>query len=292
LSLGDGWRGHAAGIELFQTADLLLAAGTRFGPLATSNQTMAIGAPIVHVDVDATEIGKHYPAETGLVGDAKRVLQQLLAQLKANGVPPRAGSWYDVAGAKAARRASLEPAVGPTLRVLDDIRAALPRNTIVVHDLNLVSYWAGFGLAAYEPRTSFYPNGFGCLGFALPAAIGAKLARPERPVVALAGDGGCLFTCQELATAAQYGVQVVLVVFNDAGYGALRADQARHYGGRVISADLSRVDFVELARAFGVRGVGLSSLDQLGPALADALQRPGPTVIEAPSPAPPPPWIM
>ena len=108
--------------------------------------------------------------------------------------------------------------------------------------------------------------GFGTLGFGLPAAIGAKLAVPERPVVVLAGDGGFLFTCQELATAVQFGVAVVIIVFNDNGYGILRPQQQGRYG-RTNAADLVNPDFVALARAFGASGQRVEAIGELGAAI-------------------------
>ena len=216
----------------------------------------------------------------------------MLTALRDRLLPARTRAWCDVEGIRRDRRAALEPQIGSALAILDTLRATLPRDAIVCHDLNCVSYWAGFASPVYEPRTFLYPSGYGCLGFALPAALGAKLARPERQVVALAGDGGFLFTCQELATAAHYGLQVVAIVLDDASYGAVKHDQIRRYGARHEGVDLSRVDFAALARAFGVRGITLSSAAELEEALSAALAAPGPTLIHAPSPQTPPPWIV
>ncbi len=291
LSLGDGWYRHIVGLEALQAADLVLAVGARFDPLSSNNQTLRFAAPLIHVDVDKSEIGKHYPVALGLVGDARRVLGQILGELHERGVQ-RAEPWCDAAAIRRSRREALTPRVSSALRVLAALRGVLARDAIVCHDLNVVSYWAGLAFPTYEPRTFIYPTGYGCLGFGLPAALGAKVALPERQVVALAGDGGFLFTCQELATAAQYGIGVVAIVFDDRAFGAVKADQVVNYAGRCSGVDLSPVDFVGLARAFGVRGVALATTDELGPALAAALQQPGPTVIHVPSPQTPPPWIV
>jgi acetolactate synthase-1/2/3 large subunit len=123
---------------------------------------------------------------------------------------------------------------------------------------------------------------FGTLGFALPAAVGASIGRPDRKVVALCGDGGFLYTSQELATAVQEEADVVAIVFNDNAYGALKLFQDRHHGGRRIGVELKNPDFAKLAEAYGAYGVKLRASADLGPALADALGRRGPAVIECP----------
>jgi acetolactate synthase-1/2/3 large subunit len=123
---------------------------------------------------------------------------------------------------------------------------------------------------------------FGTLGYALPAAIGASIGRPDRVAVALCGDGGFLYTSQELATAVQEQANVVAIVFNDNAYGALKMYQDRHHGGRRIGVELRNPDFAKLAEAYGARGVKLASSNDLGSALTDVLGRPGPAVIECP----------
>jgi acetolactate synthase-1/2/3 large subunit len=246
----------------------------------------------VHLDVDPRVIGRYRPAAVGLLGDARVGLRQLLQALPAG---PRARCWLDTARVKADKRRFLEQRAGPVLAMLDAIRAALPRDGILVNDLNLVSYWALVAWETYQPRTFLYPNSYGTLGFALPAAIGAKLARPERAVVALCGDGGFLYTCAELAVAAREGLNVVAIVFNDGAYGALKVFQDLKQGGRRVGVDIGGTDFAALAGAFGARGLRLESPDGLGPALRDALAADGPTLIEVPlrmeGSAVVPPWM-
>ena len=161
------------------------------------------------------------------------------------------------------------------------LRSALPRETIIVSDLTVVAYWCHHLLDVFEPRTYFTSMGFGTLGFGLPAAIGAKLAVPERPVVVLAGDGGFQFTCQELGTAVQFGVPLVVIVFDDNGYGVLRPQQEGRYG-RTHAADLVNPDFVALAQAFGASGRRVEAVGELGAAIRSALDADGPSLIEVP----------
>jgi thiamine pyrophosphate-dependent acetolactate synthase large subunit-like protein len=180
--------------------------------------------------------------------------------------------------------------------VLDAVRAAVPRNGIIANDLTLVSYWAMVALETYQPRTYLHPGGYGVLGFALPAAIGARIAQPERPVVALCGDGGFLYTCAELAVAAQERLDLVVVVFNDGAYGALQVLQDRKLGGRRIGVDIAGPDYAALAQALGARGTRLASADQLADALREALGQLGPTLLEVPFAvqglAAVPPWMV
>ena len=167
---------------------------------------------------------------------------------------------------------------------MQTLRAALPRETIVVSDLTVAAYWCRRLLDIYEPRTNVYPWGFCTLGFGLPAAIGAKVARPESPVVVLCGDGGFLFNCQELAAAVQFNVPIVVLVFNDSAYGVLRPQQEMRYGG-AHAVDLVNPDFIALARAFGVEGCRVTSIEQLGPAVAKAIEADRITLIELPGKA-------
>jgi acetolactate synthase-1/2/3 large subunit len=162
------------------------------------------------------------------------------------------------------------------------VRAALPRDAIIVDDLCLPGYWAMAALDIYEPRTFMHPGEYGTLGFALPAAIGASIGRPDRHVVALCGDGGFLYTSQELATAMQERVNVTAIVFNDHAYGALKLYQDRHLGGRRIGVELHNPDYAHLAEAYGARGVKLRSSSELRAALSTAVEQAGPTVIECP----------
>ncbi|MBI4494131.1 MAG: thiamine pyrophosphate-binding protein [Chloroflexi bacterium] len=293
LGLGDGWRQLPLLSEVLRQADVALAIGARFDGVSDPSQGRSLPEALVHLDIDPRVIGRHRPATVGLVGDARQVLRQLLQALGPGEGPGRC--WLDTAQARAERRRYLEERAGPVLHLLDELRAALPRETIVCNDLNLVSYWAQVALEVYEPRTYLHPGSYGSLGFALPAAIGAKIARPERPVVALCGDGGFMFTCQELAVAAQERLDLVVVVFKDGAYGALKVLQDRKLGGRRIGVELGSPDFPALARALGARGWGLDSPGALAPALREALALPGPTLLEVPlaieGRAAIPPWM-
>jgi acetolactate synthase-1/2/3 large subunit len=165
--------------------------------------------------------------------------------------------------------------------VVDALRAALPDETIFVDDLTLVGYWMPLLMPTYLPRTLIHPGTYGTLGYSLPAAIGAKLACPQQPVVSISGDGGFLFTLQELATASQLGLDLVVLVFNDNAFGAIRKFQDRMFGGRHIGAALKNPDFVKLGEAFGAKSVRTDPKD-LGATVRRAHEAGGLWLIEVP----------
>ncbi len=294
LGLGDGWGRLPLVPPLLRQADAALVVGSRFDLVTDAHEGRDFPETLIQVDIDPRVIGRHRPATVGLVGDAREVLRQLLAALRQQPARPRC--WLDTTRFKADKRRYLEERAGPVLQVLDAVRAAVPRDGIIANDLTLVSYWAMVALETYQPRTYLHPGGYGVLGFALPAAIGARITQPERPVVALCGDGGFLYTCAELAVAAQERLDLVVVVFNDGAYGALQVLQDRKLGGRRIGVDIAGPDYAALAQALGARGTRLASADQLADALREALGQPGPTLLEVPFAvqglAAVPPWMV
>jgi acetolactate synthase-1/2/3 large subunit len=146
----------------------------------------------------------------------------------------------------------------------------------------MMSYTAAKFYPVYEPRTFLVPAGYLTLGFSLPAAIGAKIAQPDKVVVSIVGDGGFQFTMQELATAKQFGLTLPIVIFNDSTYTAVKLDQAMRFDRRYIAVDLVNPDFVKLAQAYDIPGVKANSPAELEEAIAAALTRSGPTIIDTP----------
>jgi acetolactate synthase-1/2/3 large subunit len=165
--------------------------------------------------------------------------------------------------------------------VIDALRGTLDRDAILTND-SLIQYWTARHFPVYTPRSYHIPWVYGTLGTALPYAIGAAVAAPQRQVVAIGGDGAFVFTCAELATAIQAGANVVSIVCNDHGYEAMRRHQRKRPGGRVFASDLVTPDFAALARSFGALGFSLQSPDELGPALREALAARRPAVIDLP----------
>jgi acetolactate synthase-1/2/3 large subunit len=273
--------------EPLRAADVVLAAGTRLGhrSLDKLGVTLGPGQALVHLDLDPTVIGKVSKPRVAIVGDARDGLTRLLAGLGAG--DPAAGwdrAWL------ARVRADAGPRYTPVIAALvDTLRAALPEDAIVVGDQTGLTYWMEWRFPVLRPRTFLYPTGSATLGYAVPAAIGAKVARPDRPVVAIAGDGGFLYTVNELATAVKYRLPVVVVVVNDERFGAIHWLQERLFG-RAGEADLTNPDFPALARAFGCRAERVDTAGLAG-ALERALAAGAPTVLELPATIDPP-WEL
>lgn len=274
--------------DVLRAADVILAVGCRFGHRSVEKLDAAPGPhqTLVHLDVDPQVIGRMFKAQIGVVGDARDGLAGLLAAL-GDGRP--AAGW-DRAWL-AALRAEPGPRYTPELAALiEGLRRTLADDTIVVCDQTGLAYWMEWRFPVLAPRTFLYPVGSATLGYAVPAAIGARIGRPDRPVLCVVGDGGFLYSVNELATAVKYGVQVVVLVVNDGRYGAIRWLQERLYG-RWGEADLTNPDLPALARAFGCRGERLPDASALAPALRASFAAPGPTVLELPLTIDPP-WEL
>jgi acetolactate synthase-1/2/3 large subunit len=175
-------------------------------------------------------------------------------------------------------------------RLIKMLRRALEPGAIVVNDQTGLNYWMEFHFPVLEPRTFLYPVGSATLGYGVPAAIGAKVAHPDRQVLAVLGDGGFMFSVNELATAVKYGLGIVFLVLNDQRYGAIKYLQEGIFG-KYGEVDLANPDFPAMARAFGAEGLRVESVDDLPKALDKALAHAGPTLLELPI-AVDPPWEL
>ena len=264
--------------DLLREADATLLVGAQFSDL----ELWGLSEPLtlrglVRIDIDAEQLGRRWTPEVGLHGDAAATLQALADAL------PAAAATSNGNGAATVResRAALAPPdevarFRPLLDVLDRV---LPPDRIVAGDSTQPVYAANHLLPMATPRSWLMPIGYGCLGCALPMALGAKLAAPERPVLALAGDGGFQFTIQELATARDLGLPVVTLVYDNRGYGEIR-EAMDGAGVGHLGTDATTHDLPQIAAGFGVAAVRSASLPALEQQLADALGADGPTVIE------------
>jgi thiamine pyrophosphate-dependent acetolactate synthase large subunit-like protein len=265
---------------VIKTADVILAVGCRFAHRSTQglllNLSFEPSQTLIHLDLDPTVIGRLFKAQLPIVGDARDGLTRLLEGL---GSGPARSVWDH------RWRESLRPAASARYTreiayLIETLRAALPDDAIVVNDQTGINYWMEWHFPVLMPRTFLYPVGSATLGYGVPAAIGAKIARPDRPVVAVVGDGGFMYSVNELATAVKYRLPVVFLVMNDDRYGAIKWLQQTIFDGRWGEADLTNPDFAALARAFGARGERVAGVDALGGALETALAADGPTVLE------------
>jgi thiamine pyrophosphate-dependent acetolactate synthase large subunit-like protein len=276
--------------EAIRSADVIFAVGCRFAHRSTQGLLLNISfrpeQTLIHLDIDAAVIGRLFKPELGIVGDARDGLGRLNQMLG----PDRANSEWQWRGLAEVRHAANERFTPEVAELISVLRAALAADAIVVNDQTGINYWMEWHFPVLAPRTFLYPVGSATLGYGVPAAIGAKVANPGRQVVAVVGDGGFLFSVNELATAVKYGLGVVFLVLNDNAYGAIKYLQERLFG-RAGEFELRNPDFPALARAFGAAGERVPSLDALGPALARALARPGPSVLELEI-AVEPPWEL
>jgi acetolactate synthase I/II/III large subunit len=272
------------GAQLVEGADVILAVGTRFAGPRGWRWRLQPEQRLVRIDADPDELVRDVEPHLAVEADARPALE-LLADL----VPPRPPTaWRGLDELRERTRvevAGIEPQASFGMALRD----ALPDDAVLVNGMTQVGYWCRIGFPVYEPRT-FLGSGYqGTLGFELPTGLGAQVARPDRRVVVVVGDGGFLFNVQELATAVQHRIPVVVVVFNDNAYGNVRRMQLQRFG-RLIASDLHNPDFVRLAESFGLRGVRVSGPGGMGAALREALDRDGPALIEVPVGEMPDPW--
>ena len=274
LSVGAGLAPYGPPRELYDSSDVILAVGTRF----------ALGVPehgqrVIQIDIDPDEIGRHYGAAEGLAGDARATLRELAKRLAAEGA------------ARASRAAEMEEIrqkLGdPDLRtepqesILSSLIDGMPDDAIVVVGMTQISYYSRPFMPVYEPRSYFTSSYSGNLGFAYPVALGAKVACPEKPVLAICGDGGFMYNSQELATAVMHGINVVAVVFSDGAFGNVLRDLEADYGGD-LGGRLHNPDFVKLAEAFGALGLRAEEPAQIGRLVAEAFEADRPAVVDVP----------
>jgi acetolactate synthase I/II/III large subunit len=231
----------------------------------------------VQIDVDPRAVGRSYPATVGLVGDAAPTLAGLLARL---GEPATEDGWAARGTAvRAAVREHLRAAIGPYAAICDALRARLPARAVIARDVTVPSStWGNRLLAITEPETNVFPLGGG-IGQGLAMGIGAAAARPDEPTVVLAGDGGLAVHLGEIGTLAQQRPWLVLVVFNDGGYGVLRTMQEAH-GAQRAGVDLFTPDFATLAASVGVEHRLVAAAERFDEALAKALTTREPSVVE------------
>jgi acetolactate synthase-1/2/3 large subunit len=291
---GNGARPYAN--EVVAAADLVFFIGCKTDSVTTLNWTLPAhggsDAPtILQLDADPVEVGNTYPVAAGLAGDARTTLASLVDAVRQQLVSLDGAAsrepWADFAGLRAGWWAREGPKLGSSAvplkpqRVMRALRECLPTGTVIVAD-------AGTGTpftSAYYPspagRHIIIPRGYGGLGYALPGTIGAKLARPQTPVVGLVGDGSFGMSCGELETIARLQLPIVLLLFNNAQFGWIKTLQHLYRERRYLSVDFSAdTDYAGIARAFGLQGVRVDDPAALEPALRDALASGRPTFID------------
>jgi acetolactate synthase I/II/III large subunit len=284
LNLGMmGMHGEAWVNTAIQQADLLLAFGMRFDDRVTGNlKTYAPNARKIHVDIDAAEINKNVRVDVGLVGDLAVVLEDLLPGVAQVDRQEWLRHIDGLRGHSAVRDIKNLPDSGHlyAAHVIHDLWRATSGGALVVTDVGQHQMWEAQYYHHETPRSLITSGGLGTMGFALPAAIGAKIARPDAEVWAIVGDGGFQMTMAELATVAQEGLDINVAIINNGYLGMVRQWQEFFYERRYAATPLLNPDFVKLAEAFGLRGVSVRQRADVEPAVTAARRHPGAVVID------------
>ncbi len=281
-----GPRGNRVASRLTKEADVMVVLGARLGFNSTFHSHDYVGpnTRIAHVDIDGSATGRYFPAEIAAQGDARLTADALTHTTNR----PDADAWRakfrkDMDDLAAERQAEAEISTLPLhpRRALAEIRAVLPENAVVTLDTGNTCLQAADRLAHYEPLSLITPLDFGLVGFGLAAAVGAKAATPERPVVAIMGDGAVGYTMIEIQTAIQHGLPIVIVVLDNQAWGAEKAYQQEFYGGRLLGAEIQSPRYDKFAELCGGKGIWVEEPGELGPALQSSIANNETTVIQA-----------
>jgi thiamine pyrophosphate-dependent acetolactate synthase large subunit-like protein len=268
--------------ELIESANVVLAIGTELAQSDLWDGPLRPGGRLIRIDIDPSQAHRNAPAELAVIADARMAVGELCSALSGRDRGDRART--AAARARAALNTEVERQAASWLEPLAAIRDVTARDVIFTADSAMACYYGALpALPVYAPNGFIYPSGFGTLGFSVPAAIGAKLAAPERQVLALSGDGGLMFTVAELASAASLGLSLPVVVFSNRGYGEIRREMAER-GDTPVGVDLPVPNLPLVAQALGCTGIGVTDSDALAEAVATSFERPVPTLIEVPEP--------
>ena len=275
------------GRDLWAEADAILAVGTRLlNPITQWGIDNALH--VIRVDSDPKQPARLHKPKVALIGDAPPILRRLidaLARLNSR----RASRHDEMLGRQAKFRQELAK-LAPQLAFLEAIRAELPEDGVFVDEVTQIGFAARLAFPVYKPRTFLSPGYQDNLGWGYATALGAQHARSDVPVLSINGDGGFLYTANELATAIRHRIPLVAVVFVDGAFGNVRRIQQEQFGNRLIACDLANPDFVKYAESFGAAGRRARGPDELRSALRESFTRGEPTLIEVPVATMPSPW--
>ncbi|MEM2912997.1 MAG: biosynthetic-type acetolactate synthase large subunit [Candidatus Bathyarchaeia archaeon] len=288
LSVGMlGMHGTVAANHLVQDADVLLAVGMRFSDRSTGNiKAFCPDGKIIHIDIDSSEIGKNIKSHVPIVADAKRALQSIRNRLIQKFNKKERSTWLNRMQTLKNIHEEMIKSVGDGIKppaLMVEVRKMLPNDAIVTTEVGQNQMWAALYLKAYKPRTFISSGGLGTMGFGFPAALGAKVACPEVPVVDIAGDGSFLMTEQDLASSIAWKIPVIVVILNNSVLGMVAQWQRLFYNRRYSAVDLKRIpDFVKLAESYGAQGSRVQSIEEFRGAFKEAINSDVSTVIDVP----------
>ena len=286
-----GRLGAEEAIEAIRNSDVILAAGTRLGQSTAffDHRFVPADARIVQIEIDPQEIGRNYPVDVGIEGDARAVLEDVLERVRAAEPRPNPQWVAEIGGWFKRRQERLDEEgrddadpIKPQ-RVYAELRKVMPRDAIIGLDAGLAPNFGQDRLLYYQPRSLMTSLDLGGLGFSFPASLGAKFAAPDRPVVNFNGDGGFLFNAQEFETAVRYGLRVVTVVMNNSCWGSEKAYQRFAFNERYVGADTANPRFDRYAELFGGAGFYVDRPQDIAEVFERALQVDGPSIIEIPT---------
>jgi thiamine pyrophosphate-dependent acetolactate synthase large subunit-like protein len=264
--------------KLLAGADVVVAIGTELSETDSWIDRLEIPGKLIRIDLDRRTIARDYAPTVAILADAAAALSAILRALGGKR-PAGAIAAAEIEKARTANRSGWPALQQKHAKVLDAVRAALPEDGIVVTDMTQIAYTGNYHFPLSNPRCWFHPVGFGTLGYAVPAAIGAKLGRPESAVVAVAGDAGFMFTVQDLATAVEQKLPIAILLWNNDALGQIAGDMVNR-GIPEIGVKPRNPDFMALARAFGCGAVRPANLAELETALTHAFEADAPTLIE------------
>lgn len=283
LNIGSRLRGDDERVvqDFVATGDIVLVIGSELGVVDTMGGQVQLSERMIRVDVDAPGGDKLYRPELEIRSDARIFCRQLLQRLR--DLPEDdfgAGDSFRAEISAVQDALETEPADdGGPRPIIDSLRQSLGDEDIVVCDMTMLCYRATALYPAYAPNTLLFPRGFGTLGWGLPAAVGVQMGAPNRQVVTVCGDGGFMFTVQELATAVKYQLPIAILLMNNDSYGVVDKNM-RHRYDRAIGCDIANPDFMQMAESFGIAARRLNDASELPAALEEAADADGPTLIE------------
>jgi len=272
----------AAGYKYYPNIDLMIGIGTRLELPAFRWQDGIATHDMIRIDIDPTQ-SVRLRGDIGIVSDSKLAVRALLDELDTN-FEQRKSREQEFIDLKAEVWQSINDKIQPQMTYLGIMREVLPRSAFVVEEISQVGFASWYGFPVYEPRKLVTCGYQGNLGHGFQTALGVKVANPDVPVVSITGDGGFMFGVQELATAVQYKIGLITLIFNNSAFGNVRRDQINFFDGRAFGSELNNPDFVKLAESFGAKAYRANSPEELKSYLEKALQdsEEGPVVIEVP----------
>jgi acetolactate synthase-1/2/3 large subunit len=272
----------------FKEADAITVVGSRLRASGNTRLDLGMETKVIQIDCDAGELGRNHRTDLGISADAGLTLNALLDKLDDRS----ASTWREseIARLRDSLKEKLEKAAPLQMSIINTIHEVIGDEGIIVPDITNLGYWSDIAYPVSRIYSYVDSSYFGTLGFAFPTALGAKIGNPDRPVVAICGDGGFPYASAELATAVQEGINVIVLLFSDNAYGTVTEIQRRQFGGRYIGNKLHNPDYVKFAEAFGATGMRLGSHEELGVQMNQVMKADRPVIIEIPVPPLQTPW--